>query len=194
MGKLVCTVEMSKTAGITVTVENADAKIMQTITMDGTTLTIKVASQENQENPSTITLTADAIAIKCKDFSITADNTITCSSKKATTHKSEDTVTIQSAKDMTLTSSANLAQSASSDLTLKGANVKATADSAASMKGATAEVSGSTSLTLKGGTKAEMSGAQVSISATSQLEATATGMATLGGNMTTVKGTLINAG
>src|SRR3954466_8669096 len=145
MGKLVCTVEMSKTAGITVTVENADANITQTITMDGTTLTIKVAGQDNT---STITQTADAIAIKCKDFSIEADNTITCSSKKATTHKSDDTVMIESAKDMTLTSSAKLVQSASSDLTLDGANVKATAQSAASMKGATAEVSGSTSLTL----------------------------------------------
>ena len=191
MAKLVCTVEMSKETGISVTVENADGGITQTITMDGTTLTLKVVGKENT---STITQTADAIAIKCKDFSIEADNTITCSSKKATSHSSDDAVTITSAKDMTLTSSANLVQSADSDLTLAGANVTATAQSAASVKGMTAEMSGDTSLTLKGGTQAQLSGTQVAIKADAQLGAESSGVATLGGSLTTIKGTLINAG
>src|SRR5215203_2452067 len=100
---LVCTVEMSKDSGISIKVENADGGITQTITMDGTTLTMTVAGEDET---STFTQKADSIAIKCKDFSIEASNTITCTSTKATTHKSDDTVTIQSAKDMTLTSSA----------------------------------------------------------------------------------------
>src|SRR5262245_54904096 len=119
MAKLVCTVELSKEAGITITVENADAGITQTLTMDGTTMTLKVAGKDDT---STITKKADRIAIKCKDCSIEADNTITCTSKKATKHTSDDAVTIQSTKDMTLTSSAKLVQSADSDLTLAGAN------------------------------------------------------------------------
>lgn len=190
MAKLVCTVELSKESGISIKVENAEAGITQTITMDGTTLTLKVAGQNDT---STFTQKADSIAIKCKDFSIEADNTITCTSKKATKHQSDDTVTIQSTKDMTLTSSAKLVQSADADLTLAGANVKATAQSAASVKGLTAEVAGDQSLTLKG-TQVKLSGAQVAIKADAQLGAESDGMATLGGSLTTIKGTLINAG
>lgn len=191
MAKLVCTVELSKESGISVKVENAEAGITQTITMDGTTLTLKVAGKDNT---STFTQNADSIAIKCKDFSIEADNTITCTSKKATKHQSDDTLTLQSTKDMTLTSSAKLVQSATSDLTLAGANVKATAQSAASIKGLTAEVTGDQSLTLKGTAQVNMSGAQVAIKADAQLGAESSGMATLGGSLTTIKGTLINAG
>ena len=190
MAKLVCTVELSKETGISIKVENADTGIIQTLTMDGTTLTLKVAGEENT---STITQKADSIAIQCKDFSIEADNTITCTSQKATKHASDDTLTIQSTKDMTLSSSAKLVQSADSDLTLAGANVKATAQSAASVKGMTAEVSGDTSVTLKGA-QAKLSGSQVTISADAQLGAESSGVATLGGNLTTIKGTLINAG
>jgi len=190
MGKLVCTIEMSKESGVSITVENADASITQTITMDGTTLILKVAGQTDT---STFTQKADSIAIKCKDFSIEADNTITCTSKKATTHKSDDTLTLQSTKDLTLTSSAKLVQSADSDLTLAGANVKATAQSAASLKGLSAEVAGDQSLTLKG-TQVNLSGAQVAIKADAQLGAESSGVATLGGSLTTIKGTLINAG
>jgi hypothetical protein len=152
MGKLVCTVEMSKDAGITIKVENAGAAITQTITMDGTTLIMKVVGSGHT---STFTQNADSIAIKCKDFSIEADETITCTSGKATSHHSGDVFSLESTKDMTLTSSAKLVQSAKLDLTVSGANVKATAQSAASVKGLTAELAGS---------------------------------------MTTIKGTLINAG
>src|SRR5689334_18530626 len=112
MAKLVCTVELSKETGISVKVENADAGITQTLTMDGTTMILKVAGKEDT---STITQKADSIAIKCKDFSIEADNTITCTSKKATKHQSDDAMTLQSTKDLTLSSSAKLVQSADSD-------------------------------------------------------------------------------
>lgn len=190
MAKLVCTVEMSKDAGITVKVENADASITQTITMDGTTLTLKVAGSDHT---SSFTQKADSIAIKCKDFSIEAEETITCTSGKATRHHSDDALTLESTRDMTLTSSAKLVQSADSDVTVSGANVKVTAQSAASVKGLTAELTGDQSLTLKG-TQANLSGAQVAIKADAQLGAESSGVATLGGSMTTIKGTLINAG
>ena len=191
MGKLVCTVELSKTNGITVKVVNADASITQTVTMDGTTLTLKVAGSSNT---STFTQTADKIAIKCKDFTLDADDTITCTSGKATKHVSSDALTLQSTKDMTFTSSAKLVQSATSDLTLAGANVKATAQSAASMQGLTASISADQSLTLKGTAQAQLSGAQVTVKADAQLDAESSGIATLGGSLTTIKGSLINAG
>jgi hypothetical protein len=190
MAKLVCTVELSKETGISIKVENADGKITQTITMDGTTLTMTVAGEEHT---STFTQKSDSIAIKCKDFSIDADNTITCTSKKATKHTSEDTLTLESTKDMTFTSSAKLVESATADLTLAGQNVKATAQSEASVAGLTVKVTGDQSLALKGA-QLDVTGTQVAIKADAQLNAESSGMATLGGNMTTVKGTLINAG
>jgi phage baseplate assembly protein gpV len=191
MAKLVCTVEMSKDRGVTVKVENADASITQTITMDGTTLTLKVAGSDYT---STFTQKADSIAIKCKDFSIEADETLTCTSGKATRHESRDILTLQSREDMTLTSSAaRLVQSAESDVTVSGANVTATARTAARMTGMTAAVTGDESLSLTG-KQASLSGAQVAIKADTQLGAESSGVATLGGSVTTLKGSLINAG
>jgi len=190
MATLVCTVELSKQTGISVKVENADAGITQTITMDGTTLIMKVVGKDNT---SSFTQDADSIAIQCKDFSIVAGNTITCTSKQATKHHSDDTLTLESTKDLTLTSSAKLVQSASSDLTLAGANVTATAQSAASLKGLTASVTADQALALKG-TQVNVSGAQVAIKADAQLGAESSGVATLGGSLTTIKGSLINAG
>jgi len=190
MAKLVCTVEMSKQTGISVKVENAAAGITQTITMDGTTLTMTVAGAYNT---SSFTQDAERIAIQCKDFSVVASNTITCTSKQATRHHSDATLTLESTKDLTLTSSAKLVQSASSDLTLDAANVTATAQSAASLKGLTAKVTADQALTLKG-TQVNMAGAQVAIKADAQLGAESSGIATLGGSLTTIKGSLINAG
>ncbi|HSS01563.1 MAG TPA: hypothetical protein VLM79_31105 [Kofleriaceae bacterium] len=189
--RLVCTLEMSKERGISLTVTHDEAGITQTVTMDGTTLTLKVDGGD--QGISTITQTADRIAIKCKDFSVEADNTISCKSKKAALHHSDDALTLESAKDMKLTSSAKLMQSATTDLTLAGTNVTATAQSALRVHGATTEIAGDQALSLKA-EHVGMRGAQVAIAADAQLGAESSGIAKLGGSMTTIKGTLINAG
>ncbi|MEY3211726.1 MAG: hypothetical protein RIT28_2207, partial [Pseudomonadota bacterium] len=44
---LVCEVKLSKTEGMVITITNADDKITQTITADGTTLTLKVAGSSD---------------------------------------------------------------------------------------------------------------------------------------------------
>jgi len=190
MAKLVCTVELSKDGGVTVKVVNADASITQRVTLDGTTLTLEVAGSDNT---STFTQTADRIAIKCKTFTLDADETITCTSGKATTHHSDDALTLQSGKDMTFTSSAKLVQSATSDVALSGANVKASAQRAASVQGLTAEVAADQALTLKG-PQAQLSGARVFRNPSLRRLQLSSGVATLGGSLTTIKGSLINAG
>src|SRR5689334_21084087 len=98
---LVCTIEMDKTAGITVTVVNADASITQTIVMDGTKIEISVAGDSAT---STITQTSEKIAIACKQFEVTADETITMTSTKASSWTSQDTFSEQSTKDATIAS------------------------------------------------------------------------------------------
>src|SRR5581483_6512448 len=103
MGKLICTVELDKTAGVTVTVENKDDGITQTFHCDGTQIQTIV---KGNDATSTITQKQDSIKIECKAFEVDAE-TITCKSTKATSHHSDDTFDISSAKDLTQKSDAN---------------------------------------------------------------------------------------
>jgi phage baseplate assembly protein gpV len=198
MGTLVCKVELDKTSGITVTVENADGKITQTVTMDGTTLTIKV---QGESDTSTITQKADSIAIKCKTFTLDAE-TITCTSEKATKHESKDTFDIKSTKDMTMKSQAKIDMAATQDMALSGMNVNVSAQQALSGKGPTGvtlQASGGElkgeglTLSLKGTTGAKLEGLKVDIKADTMLNAEGT-MTTLKGQMTNVQGSLVKLG
>jgi hypothetical protein len=113
MGALVCTVQLDKTNGngITVTIENADANITQTITMNGTTITLKVAGDAAT---STITQGAEKVSIHCKQFEVTADETITlkAAQKLAAEGGTEASLTGAGASSLTL---------AGAGATLKGA-------------------------------------------------------------------------
>ena len=72
MANLICTLKLSKThgEGLTLTIFNKDDEVTQTVTMDGTTLTLTVAKGDDLK--STFTQTADTIAIKCKTFTVEA--------------------------------------------------------------------------------------------------------------------------
>ena len=200
MGTLVCKVELDKQKGITVTVDNEDGKITQTVTMDGTTLTIKV---KGEQDTSTWTQKADSIAIKCKTFTLDAE-TITCTSDKATKHESKDIFSVKSAKDMTLKTDAKLTAEATQDMSHAGMNVKIEAKQAVSIKGPTgvkieapggeAKMEGLT-LALKGNTGAKLEGLKVDVKADTMLNAEGGAMATLkGGGMTNVTGSLVKIG
>lgn len=184
MAKLVCILEMSKERGVTVTVENADGKIVQTITMNGTSLVMKVKGEQEE---TSLTQTAEKVTISCKDFEVVARNSITCTATKTATHESKD-------GDTTIKSGAKLVHKAVGDVKVSGANVAITADSAATLKGNTIEASGMQSLKLKGTAQAALEGAQVSVKADAQLSLESSGMAALKGSMTTIGGSLIKAG
>ncbi|MCH9679847.1 MAG: hypothetical protein K0V04_00310 [Deltaproteobacteria bacterium] len=182
-GTLTCKLLKSKTGGVTLEVVNGDDTITQTVTMDGTTMKFEVAGSSDT---SSITIVEDKITIETKDLVVTTRDTISCSA--------EGTATYESTKDTTVSSSANLVQSASSDVTVSGANVELSADSEASMAGATAKVTASNSLTLSGSNSAALSGATVDVKADTTLTAQSSATATLGGATTTIKGSLITAG
>jgi hypothetical protein len=183
-GTLVCTLELSKTGGVTIKVVNTDDSITQTVSMDGTKIKVEVAGSSET---SSITLEDAKITIETKDLAINARNTIVCKAESTATYESKDTTTIES-------TTADVVQTAKTDVKVSGANVKLTADSAASMEGLTAKVAASDSLTLTGTSEAKLSGATVKVNADATLNAESTGMATLGGSMTTIKGSLITAG
>ena len=185
MGKKVCTVVMDKDGGVTVTVDNADDQITQTIAMDGTSITITV---KGSDATSTITQTAAKVAIACKEFEVTASETITMTSTKASTYKSDDTLDVKSAKDMTLKSDADVAAS--------GKNIKVTGDTKVSLSGggqSTVELSSSAAkvaslqVEAAGQTKVSVKGTMVEIKADATLNAESSGIATL-------KGSLVNLG
>ena len=184
MAKLVCTLEMSKERGVTITVANADGKITQTLTMDGTTVTLVVKGESEE---SSWTQKAESIAISCKDFSLVASNSISCKAAKTATYASTD-------GDTTITSGAKIVQEATGDVEVSGSNIKVAAQTAASVKGTTVEVAGTQSLALKGTVEAKLEGAKVAVTAQGQLALESSGMAALKGSMTTIGGSLIKAG
>lgn len=200
MGTLVCKIELDKTKGITVTVENADGQITQTLTMDGTSITTKV---QGQSDTSTIVQKADSIVVTVKDFTVNASGEITFTSTKASQWTSQDILKLTSTKDMTFTSSAKLTQSATQDAKLSSsANVTLEATSAFKASGMTAAMSASggeakvdgVTLKLSGQSNAEMSGAMAKVSGQGQLSLESTGIAKLQGSMTTVGGSLVKLG
>ena len=200
MGKLVCTVELDKEKGVTVKVENADASITQTVHMDGESITIKV---EGSSETSTIVQKEDSVTITCKDFTVDATGTLTLKSQAASSWASQDTLDIESTKDMSLTSSAKLTQKATSDAMLSSdakVNVEAAMDLALKgMKASLVASGGETKiegLTLKmaGQTQAELSSPMTKVAADGKLGLESSGMAELKGAMTTVGGSLVKLG
>ncbi|WP_433936393.1 hypothetical protein AB3662_17080 [Sorangium cellulosum] len=192
MGTLVCTIEMDKAAGLTVTITNADAKITQTIKMDGTMIELKVAGDQAT---SVIQQVAEKVTITCKQFEVKAEETIDLSSGKASTWKSGDALTAQSAKDMTLASDA--------DVSVSGQKIAAEGQTEVSLSGAsTSKVSlASAGATVSSGGKLElsqaqaaMSGVQVQVKADGMMSLESSGIATLKGSLTNVQGSLINLG
>lgn len=190
---LICSVELAKTGGVTVTVNNADDKTTQTIIMDGSKIEIKVAGDSAS---STITQTAEKIAIACKQFEISAEETITVKSGKASSWKSDDTFAVNSTKDASVVSDAN------ATITAKKVGVEgqtevglmACGQHKLTLASAGATLATPTKLALEGQAQIAAKGAMVQIVADGVLQAEASGMATFKGGIANVQGSLVNLG
>lgn len=166
MGNLVCRVELDKSKGIILTVENSADNIIQTITLDGKQIETVVKGGST----SKITQTEDSVDIDCKSFTLNAE-TIKCVSSQATEQ--------ESGQDFTVTSRGNLNLSAQSDARLKGTNVTTDAVSAAKVNGMTLELSGTTG--------AEMKSVSVKVDAQGMLDLKAGGIVKIEGATVNVK-------
>ena len=145
---LVCEVKLSKTDGVVVTITNADGKITQTISADGTTLKLEVAGESET---STFVQTAESIAITCKTFTLDAE-TVTVTSTKDTHHSSRQKFTVESTKDMALKTSTNLKIEAGAAAEAKAPQVTVKADATLTLEsGATAKLDGGGMCEIKGG-------------------------------------------
>ncbi|NTW07116.1 MAG: hypothetical protein HGB33_04065 [Syntrophaceae bacterium] len=166
MGNLVCRIELDKSKGIILTVENSADNITQTITLDGKQIETVVKG----DTTSKITQTKDGITIDCKSFTLNAE-TIKCKSSKTTEH--------ESGQDFTVTSRNNLNLSAQNEAKVKGMNVTADATSTAKVNGMT--------LTLSGTASTEMKAASVKLDAQGMLDLKAGGIVKIEGAMVNVK-------
>jgi len=184
MGTLICTVELNKESGITVTVKNGDANITQTITMNGTSIVIKVAGQSDT---STITQTADAVAVTCKKFSVTADEQITMKSSGTAAYESDKTTSVKAGTDLTIDGNTVKATGTQS-LAAKGSQSSLSLDSSG------AKLSTPSTATIQGQGQLSMSGGVVQVSADGMLTAEAQAVLTLKGAIANLQGNLVNLG
>ena len=199
MGTLVCKVELDKAKGITITVDNEDGKITQTVTMDGTTLTIKV---KGDQQTSTYEQKQDSIKIKVKEYLLEAE-TITCKSSKASLHESKDTWTQKSSKAMTIETQDKLDVKATMDASIKAMNIAMEANQKLSGKapmGISLEASGGEAkvaalkLALQATTTAELKGLKTDVKADTMVNVEGSAMATLKGQLAQVSGSLVKLG
>ena len=177
MGTLVCSVEVDKVGGITVKITNPDGKIEQTLVMNGTKIELTV---KGDSATSTITQTAEKVAVQCKQFEVVASETIDLKSTKAYTVSSSDCVAVKSVKAMTLSSSDKVDITAQRSMTLTG------------NEGVT--VSSPQNIALSSKAQLALEGAMIEGKAQGMLNLESSGLATLKGNLTNVQGALVNLG
>ncbi|AKQ65484.1 hypothetical protein A176_002396 [Myxococcus hansupus] len=198
MAKLICTIELDKEKGLTLKVEDPDGKVSQTLTLDGTALTLEVKSDSDT---STVVQKADSITLTCKALTVDAEN-ITLQSKKGSVWKSQETLQVESAKDMSFTSSEKLTQKATGDASLTSeGKVAVKATEALALEGKQVQVEAKSGpLTLKSpklelsGKETQMEGATLKVSTSGDFEVSSKGVATLEGSTVNISGNSINLG
>ncbi len=187
MADLHCRVELSKTAGLILTVEDKTGQITQTVTLDGTQIEILC---KGQQDTSTITQKPDGITIKCKNLTLDAE-TLSVTSTKDSTYKSSQKLTIQSAQDMTVKSDAKIAATATADMTLQGNKLTATAQTDAKVAGVNVNLEGSASSKLKGA-QVEVNASTGNLTAKGMMvDVQSQAMLNRQGQMSTLKGQMI---
>lgn len=193
---LVCKVELSQTKGLTLTVLNKSGSVTQTAVFDGTSM---IFTCKGKDATSVITQTSDSITVDCQNFNVNAD-TITCKSKKNTTHDAQGTFTINSTGNSSFTSSADTSLSATSNLTMSAADCSTTAKNTAQLTSMTTTVNGTQQTNLTGAelamsatSSASLKGATISIAAqtTMSVEGLTT---TVKGSTTAIQGSLVTLG
>ena len=148
MGTLVCTIELDKKSGLTVTIANAAASTTQTIKLNGLTLELKV---DGPGGTSTFTQSAEKIAIACKQFEVKAEETIALQSVGESSWKSDRSIALSGMEKIGLSTPGSLTLEGQQMANLSGAQTTVKADAAlklessalASLKAQMTQVQGS---------------------------------------------------
>lgn len=193
---LECKIELSQTAGITVTVINSDKNITQTATFDGTTITHTV---KGESATSSIAQTADGITVTCNNFTVNAES-ITCKSSKDSLHQAQGKFTVDATDTCTLKSAADMQVTAATKLNMKGADFAASADNTAKLTALTTTINGDQKanitgleLALSAQTAASLQGLTVKASAQTTMDVDGL-TTTVKGQLTNIQGSLVKLG
>ncbi|MCG8471652.1 MAG: hypothetical protein MI742_07325 [Desulfobacterales bacterium] len=168
MGTLKCRLELSKKGGLTITAEDPDEKLIQSIVMDGKSITLKVKGKKT----STVIMTHDKIEVSCKSLDVKAE-TITFASEKESVFESKESFEIKGK---------TFALEAQKDAEVSAENATIKSSSATDISGQ--------SLALEGKESAEVKAATVSLDAQGSLDLKASGVANLEGSNTNIGGTV----
>ena len=178
MSTFTCRIELNKTEGVTITVDNEDGEITQIIKLNGETIE---TTCKGKEETSTITQAPDSIKFNSKLFSVQAE-TIEISAKKSLVEKSEGTFDMKSEDPMKLNTSKTLTVTSDDAMTLtaksiamksKSGGVQIQAASALELQGQNATLEAQSDATIKGANlnangsmKVAVQGQMVSVSGT----------------------------
>jgi hypothetical protein len=140
MGTLICTVELDKVAGLTVTIENAAASTTQTIKLDGLTIELKVAGAGAT---STFTQSAEKISMVCKQFEVDAEQTIALKSMGASTWHSDQSIALDAPQKVSASTVGTLSLEGTQTTVKADAALQLESSAAATLKGQLISVQGS---------------------------------------------------
>ena len=180
---LECKVLISKESGVKIEVINADKKTTQTFHMDGLKIEMEIENTESKktskmvqndgsfewtvkgsEENTSVKQTDELVEIKCKDFKVSARETIKMESTKATDLKSKDSFDISSTKKMALKSSDAMDVTSTKAMKLTSKNaLKMDATSDASLKSKSNVKVDGLKVALEGKSQAELKGAMVKV-------------------------------
>ncbi len=98
MSALKCTITLDKTQGLVLLVEDESAKSKQTVTILKDSIVLQV---EGSSGTTTVTQNAESVAIKCRKFSVEADE-IDCRSKQASTYAAQTVLSLSGEQEAKL--------------------------------------------------------------------------------------------
>jgi hypothetical protein len=206
---LVCSIELSKTKGISLTVRNAAEKLTQTIVMNGTQI-VTLIKHDDSADSSSITQAKDSILsqvasssdtstvmqnatsfhVKCKSFDVNAES-VSVRSSKQTNHESGDAYTIVSQAGLSAKAAASLQMNAGTTLQLASdGSMALQAQTDLSATAQSTSVTGKGQATLEGAVNLELLGAQIAMRGDAQVTIGAP-ITKVGQNITTIEGQLV---
>lgn len=206
---LVCSIELSKTKGISLTVRNAAQKLTQTVIVDGATIVTQIKQDDSaicssvtqskdaivtkiasDADTSTVTQNPQTFQVQCKNFIVSAES-VTVKSTQKTAHESGSTYSIVSQADLTGSATTSMSLHAGTQLALASdATLSLTARSDLSASAINVSVAGSATTAIKGNGTMSVAGAQVSVSGDAQVTLAAP-ITKVGQNITTIEGQLV---
>jgi phage baseplate assembly protein gpV len=136
MATLKCTIVLDKAEGLTMKVEDSAGGAIQTIQLLKDAIIMTVSGKEST---SVVTQKADSVAVKCKKFSVEADE-ISCQSKMASTFAAKTEMKISGTETVAIEGLSAKLSGTTVQIVAQGA-LSAEATGPATLKGSVANVS-----------------------------------------------------